>query len=67
MNTLDIYLLWNKGQVKSKSRLRAVDSPKTRTDKFDLFAAKSKNANKTNLSVRLLGESLARQSAFQIN
>jgi hypothetical protein len=35
---------------------RAVDSPKKQTDEFDLFAMKSKKANKTNLSVRFLGE-----------
>ena len=45
----------------------AVDSPKKRTDEFDLFAVKSKKANKTNLSVRFLGESMAHQSAFEIN
>ena len=56
-----------KGQKKSKSRLSAVDSPKKRTDEFDLFAMKSKKANKTNSSVRFLGESMARQSAFKIN
>jgi hypothetical protein len=28
---------------------------------------KSKKANKTNASVRFLGESMARQSAFEIN
>jgi hypothetical protein len=36
-------------------------------DEFDLFAVKSKKANKTNSSVRFLGESMARQSAFKIN
>ena len=46
---------------------QAVDSPKKRTDEFDLFAVKSKKANKTNSSVRFLGESMARQSAFKIN
>ena len=45
----------------------ALDSPKKRTDEFDLFAVKSKKANKTNLSVHFLGESMARQSAFEIN
>ena len=34
---------------------------------FDLFAVKSKKANKTNSSIRFLGESMARQSAFEIN
>ena len=32
-------------------------------DEFDLFAVKRKKANKTNSSVRFLGESMARQSA----
>ena len=50
-----------------KADWRAVDSPKKRTDKFDLFAEKSKKANKTNLYVHFLGESMARQSAFEIN
>ena len=36
-------------------------------DEFDLFAVKSKKANKTKLSVRFLGESMAWQSAFEIN
>ena len=56
-----------KGQLISKADWRAVDSPKKRTDEFDLFAVKSKKANKTNSSVRFLGESMARQSAFEIN
>ena len=34
---------------------------------FYLFAVKSKKANKTNSSVPFLGESMARQSAFEIN
>ena len=50
-----------------KADWRAVDSSKNRTDEFDLFAVKSKKANKTNLSVRFLGESMARQSSFEIN
>jgi hypothetical protein len=45
----------------------AVDSPKKQMDEFDLFAGESKKVNKTNLSVRLLGESMARQSAFENN
>ena len=36
-------------------------------DQFDLFAVKIKKANKTNSSVRFLGESMARKSAFEIN
>ena len=50
-----------------KADWRAIDSPKKRTDEFDLFAVKSKKANKTNLSVHFWGESMARQSAFNIN
>ena len=53
-----------KGQLISKADCRAIDSPKKRTDKFNLFAVKSKKANS---SVRFLGESMARQSAFKIN
>ena len=40
-----------KGQIKPKADWRAVDSPKKGTDEFDLFALKSKKANKTNLSI----------------
>ena len=36
-------------------------------DEFDLFAVKSKKANKTNSSLCFLGESMARQFAFEIN
>ena len=36
-------------------------------DEFNLFAVKSKKANKTNSSIRFLGESMVRQSAFEIN
>ena len=50
-----------------KADWRAIDSSKKRMDEFDLFAVKSKKANKTNSSVRFLGESMARQSAFEIN
>ena len=53
-------LVLKNGQIKSKSRLeswlRAVDFPKKQTDEFDLFAFKSKKANKTNSSVHFLGE-----------
>ena len=54
----------DKGQLISKADWRAIDSPKKRTDEFVLFAVKSKKANKSNSSVRFLGESTARQSAF---
>ena len=56
-----------KGHLISKANFQAVDSPKKQTDEFDLFAVRSKKANKTNSSVRFLGESMARQSAFEIN
>ena len=45
-----------KGQLISKADWRAVDSPKKQTDEYNLFAVKSKKANKTNSSVRFLGE-----------
>ena len=41
-----------KGQLISKAIYGLLTSPKTRTDEFDLFAVKSKKANKTNSSVR---------------
>ena len=45
-----------KVRLNQKADWRAVDSPKKRTDEFDLFAVKSKKANNTNSSVRFLGE-----------
>ena len=39
-----------------KADWQAVDSPKKRTDQFDLFAVKNKKANETNSSVRFYGE-----------
>ena len=39
-----------------KADWRAVDSPTKQTDEFDLFAIKSKKANKTNSSVWFLRE-----------
>ena len=39
-----------------KADWRAVDSPKKWTNEFDLFAVKSKKANKINSFVRFLGE-----------
>ena len=57
---------WNKKLVKvrknQKADWRAVDYHKKRTDKFDLFAVKSKETNKKKSSVLFLGE-----SAFEIN
>jgi hypothetical protein len=40
-------------------------SPKKQTDEFALFGFLLFTENKSNLSVRLFGESTARQSAFQ--
>ena len=54
-----------KGQLILKADWRAIDSPKKRTDEFVLFAFLLFTANKSNSSVRFLGESTARQSAFQ--
>ena len=54
-----------KGQLISKADWRAIDSPKKRTDKFVLFAFLLFTANKSNSSVRFLGESTAHQSAFR--
>ena len=54
-----------KGQLISKADWRAIKSPKKRTDKFVLFAFLLFTANKSNCSVRFLGESTARQSAFR--
>ena len=44
-----------KGQLILKADWRAIDSPKKRTDEFDLFAMTSKKANKTISSVHFLG------------
>ena len=55
-----------KGQLITKADWRAIDSPKKRTDEFDLFAFLLFMANKSNSSLRFLGESMARQSAFEI-
>ena len=54
-----------KGQLISKADWHAIDSPKKRTDEFVLFAFLLFTANKSNSSVRFLGESTARQSAFR--
>ena len=53
-----------KGQLISKSDWRAINSPKKQTGEFVLFAFLLFMANKSNSSVRFLGESMARQSAF---
>ena len=54
-----------KGQLISKADWHAIDSPKKRTDKFVLLAFLLFKGNKSNSSVRFLGESKARQSAFR--
>ena len=41
-----------KVRLNRKADWRAIDSPKKQTDEFDLFAVKSKNANKTNPTAR---------------
>ena len=46
-----------KGQLISKADWRAIDSPNKRTDEFVLFAFLLFTANKSNSSVRFLGES----------
>ena len=43
----DMQNRFTKGQLISKADWRAIDSPKKRTGEFDLFAVKSKKANKT--------------------
>ena len=53
-----------KGQLILKADWRGIDSPKKRTDKFVSFSFLLFMANKSNLSLRLLGESAARQSAL---
>ena len=54
----------NKGQFISKADWCAIDSPKKQTDEFVLFAFLLFTANKSNSSIRFLGESAAPQSAF---
>ena len=56
-----------KGQLISKADWQAIDSLKKRTDEFVFFAFLLFTANKSNSSVPFLGESMARQSAFEIN
>ena len=60
---MDVYKKFaSKGQLISKPIYDLLTSPKKRTDEFDLFAFLLFTANKSNLSVRFLGESTARQS-----
>ena len=58
------YALDAKGQLYSKAIYGPLTSPKKQTDKFVLFAFLLFAANKSNSTVRFLGESTARQSAF---
>ena len=53
-----------KGQLISEAIYGLLTSPKKRMDKLLLFAFLLFTANKSNSSVRFLGESTARQSAF---
>ena len=68
LNRVSEIMFWTyfaKGQLISKADWHAIDSPKKRTDEFVLFAFLLFTANKSNSSVRFLGESTARQSAFR--
>ena len=60
---------WNfeiiKGQLISKAIYCLLTSPKKQTNEFVLFALLLFMANKSNSSVRFLGESTARQSTFR--
>ena len=58
-------MLLAKGQLILKTIYGLLTSPKKRMDKFVLFAFLLFMANKSNSSVYFLGESTARQSAFQ--
>ena len=63
---IENHLFWKpKGQIKLKEDWRVVDSPKKRTNEFVLFAFLLFTAKKSNLFVRFLGESTARQSWFR--
>ena len=53
-----------KGQIKPKADLRAVDSPKKRTNKFVLFAFLLFMAKNPNSFVCFFGESMARPNCF---
>ena len=56
--------MFSKGQLISKAIYGLLTSPKKQTDEFVLFAFLLFTANKSNLSVRIFGDSTARQSAF---
>ena len=59
------FLVEAKGQLISKAIYGLLTSPKKRTDEFVLFAFLLFTANKSNSSIRFLGESTARQYAFR--
>ena len=61
---MGIYTRHPKGQLILKAIYGLLTSPKKWTDEFVLFAFLLFTANKSNSSVRFLGESTARQSAF---
>ena len=61
MCMLCIVLILVKGQFISKAIYGLLTSPKKQTDKFVLFAFLLFTANKSNLSVCFLGESMAPQ------
>ena len=54
-----------KGQLILKADWHAIDSPKKQMDGFVSFAFLLFTTNKSNTSVRFLGESMACQSAFR--
>ena len=70
MNMLCMYFqfkVYAKGRLISKADWRAIDSPKKQTDQFVLFAFLLFTANKSNLSVRFMGESTAPQWSKLLN
>ena len=46
--------IFNMGFWRSDKTEKQIGAPKKQADEYDLFAVKSKKANKTNLSVRFL-------------
>ena len=54
-----------KGQLISKAIYGLLTSPQKQMDEFVLFAFLLFRASKSNLSIQFLGESTARQSAFE--
>ena len=61
---LPLVSLSAKGQLISKADQHPIGSPKKQMDEFVLFTFLLFTSNKSNLSVRFLGESTARQSPF---